>query len=143
MLYYSTDVFTRAGLSESAAKSTTVGVGGIMVLMTLVSAPFMDRLGRRALMLVGLTGMFVTSLAITGTLALRDYQVMRALAVVAVLAFVVLFSVGPGSIPWLITAELFSQGPRPAAVAVATVVNWGANFVVSIVFPMLQVSPLS
>ncbi|KAJ1521313.1 hypothetical protein ONE63_002990 [Megalurothrips usitatus] len=138
VLYYSTSVFQEAGMAEDAAKNTTVGVGGIMVVMTLVSAPFADRLGRRALMLVGLVGMFVCSLGVTATLALEQYVAMRALAVVAVLAFVVLFSVGPGSIPWLITAELFSQGPRPAAVAVATVVNWAANFAVSIAFPPMQ-----
>ncbi|KAK3923707.1 Glucose transporter type 1 [Frankliniella fusca] len=138
VLYYSTSVFQTAGLDEAAAKNTTVGVGGVMVLMTLLSAPFADRAGRRALMLVGLVGMFVASLAVTATLALSDYAAMRALAIVSVLAFVVLFSVGPGSIPWLITAELFSQGPRPAAVAVATVVNWGANFVVGLAFPPLQ-----
>ncbi|XP_052121091.1 glucose transporter type 1-like [Frankliniella occidentalis] len=138
VLYYSTDIFKRAGLDESAAKNTTVGVGGVMVLMTLLSAPFADRAGRRALMLVGLVGMFVTSLAVTGTLALSDYSAMRALAIVSVLAFVVLFSVGPGSIPWLITAELFSQGPRPAAVSVATIVNWTANLAVGLAFPPLQ-----
>ena len=34
------------------------------------------------------------------------------LSVVSTLFYVVFFAVGPGSIPWMITAELFSQGPR-------------------------------
>ena len=45
----------------------------------------------------------------------------------------------PGPIPWFITAELFSQAPRPAAVAVAGVVNWLSNFVIGLVFPSMQV----
>lgn len=64
---------------------------------------------------------------------------MSYLSVISTLAFVVFFAVGPGSIPWMITAELFSQGPRPSAMAIAVLVNWMANFVVGIGFPSLQV----
>uniref|UniRef100_A0A182JGI3 Major facilitator superfamily (MFS) profile domain-containing protein n=1 Tax=Anopheles atroparvus TaxID=41427 RepID=A0A182JGI3_ANOAO len=63
---------------------------------------------------------------------------MSYLSVVSTLAFVVFFAVGPGSIPWMITAELFSQGPRPSAMAIAVLVNWMANFVVGIGFPSLK-----
>ena len=45
-----------------------------------------------------------------------------------------------GSIPWFFVAELFAQGPRSAAVSVATAVNWSANFCVGLVFPILNVS---
>ncbi len=41
-------------------------------------------------------------------------------------------AVGPGSIPWMITGEMFTQGPRPAATAVCVLVNWSANLLVSI-----------
>ena len=40
----------------------------------------------------------------------------------------------------MITAELFSQGPRPAAMSVAVLVNWSANFFVGIGFPTMQTS---
>jgi Sugar (and other) transporter len=67
---------------------------------------------------------------------------MSYLSVVSTLAFVVFFAVGPGSIPWMITAELFSQGPRPTAMAIAVLVNWSANFVVGIGFPSLKVTEI-
>jgi SP family facilitated glucose transporter-like MFS transporter 1 len=44
--------------------------------------------------------------------------------VVSTLAFVVFFALGPGSIPWLITGEVFAHGSRPAAIAIAVFVNW-------------------
>lgn len=65
---------------------------------------------------------------------------MSYLSVVSTLGFVVFFAVGPGSIPWMITAELFSQGPRPSAMAIAVLVNWMANFVVGIGFISLKVT---
>lgn len=55
-------------------------------------------------------------------------------------AFVAMFEMGPGPIPWFIVAELFSQGPRPAAMAIAGCSNWTANFLVGISFPKLKVS---
>ncbi|XP_015380540.1 PREDICTED: uncharacterized protein LOC107174201 [Diuraphis noxia] len=63
---------------------------------------------------------------------------MSYLAVVSILGFVVFFAVGPGSIPWMITAELFSQGPRPAAMSIAVLINWVANFAVGIGFQPLK-----
>ena len=65
---------------------------------------------------------------------------VRYVAVVATLSFVMFFAVGPGSIPWLITSELFRQGPRPAAITVATFVNWLSNSLVGTLFPLLRVN---
>lgn len=148
--------------------------GAIMVGMTLVSIPLMDRAGRRTLHLWGLGGMFIFSIFITISLLVmvrncilntititfsttfhhtivlhtnnnnQKYtqaliEWVRYVAVVATLAFVLFFAVGPGSIPWMITAELFSQGPRPAAMSVAVLVNWLANFFVGLTFLPLQV----
>lgn len=61
------------------------------------------------------------------------------LAIIAVLGFVASFEMGPGPIPWFIVAELFSQGPRPAAMAVSGCSNWTANFLVGLGFLKLQV----
>lgn len=61
------------------------------------------------------------------------------LAIVAVFGFVASFEMGPGPIPWFIVAELFSQGPRPAAMAISGFSNWTANFLVGLTFPKLEV----
>ena len=58
--------------------------------------------------------------------------------IVAALGFVTFFALGPGSIPWLITGELFTQAPRSAAIAVATLVNWSGNLAVGLIFPIMQ-----
>lgn len=139
VLYYSTILFTSSGLSDESARYATIGVGAVMVLMTIGSIPLMDRAGRRTFMLYGLGGMFIFSIFITISLLVKIMvNGMSYLSVASVLCFVVFFALGPGSIPWMITAELFSQGPRPAAISIATLVNWTANFIVGIVFPPMQ-----
>lgn len=58
----------------------------------------------------------------------------------AIFGFVAFFEVGPGPIPWFIVAELFSQGPRPAAMAIAGCTNWTSNFIIGMGFPYIAVS---
>ncbi|KOX70255.1 Glucose transporter type 1 [Melipona quadrifasciata] len=184
--YYSTNLFTSSGLTEESAKFATIGIGAIMVLMTLGSIPLMDRTGRQIILIFPVLTHkesntfrrndksivaidyddetkrlhYSVSLNVYSTIAsfatpslsddklsttIRVKQIemidwMSYLSVVSTLSFVVFFAVGPGSIPWMITAELFSQGPRPAAMSIAVLVNWMANFLVGIGFPSMKTS---
>lgn len=54
-----------SGLTAETAKFATIGIGVIMLFMTVVSIPMMDRTGRRTLHLYGLGGMFIFSIFIT------------------------------------------------------------------------------
>ena len=139
IFYYSTTFYIDAGIPEENAKYATLGVGALMVLMTLVTIPLMDRLGRRTLHLGGLAGIFAFSILITifSALSSDDNSWAPVLIIISSYGFVVSFAFGPGSIPWLITGELFDQGPRPAAIAVATVINWSANLAVGLAFPAM------
>ena len=67
---------------------------------------------------------------------------MSYISMLAIFGFVAFFEVGPGPIPWFFVAELFSQGPRPAAMAVAGFSNWTANFIIGFGFQYLAVSDL-
>lgn len=67
---------------------------------------------------------------------------MSYVSIVAIFSFVAFFEIGPGPIPWFIVAELFSQGPRPAAIAVAGFSNWSANFLVGMCFQYVEVRVL-
>ncbi|XP_013394366.1 solute carrier family 2, facilitated glucose transporter member 1 isoform X1 [Lingula anatina] len=140
VFYYSTSLFTEAGIDDQKLASyLTVGVGGIMVIMTFVTIPLMDRAGRRTLHLIGLLGMLVLGILLTISMALQNLvQWFSYISVASALLFVVFFALGPGSIPWMIVAELFSQGPRAAAVSFGVLTNWTANFAVGLAFPPMQ-----
>uniref|UniRef100_A0A3Q2VW09 Solute carrier family 2, facilitated glucose transporter member 5 n=1 Tax=Haplochromis burtoni TaxID=8153 RepID=A0A3Q2VW09_HAPBU len=98
-----------------------------------------ERAGRRTLHLIGLAGMAICALIMTISLSLvKTTPSLSYLAIVAVFGFVASFEMGPGPIPWFIVAELFSQGPRPAAMAVSGFSNWTANFLVGLGFPRLE-----
>lgn len=137
VFYYSTSIFADAGVTQPIY--ATIGAGVVNTVFTVVSLFLVERAGRRTLHLIGLAGMAVCALLMTIALALvsKDTPALSYLAIVAVFGFVASFELGPGPIPWFIVAELFSQGPRPAAMAVSGFSNWTANFLVGIGFPKL------
>ncbi|XP_036411236.1 solute carrier family 2, facilitated glucose transporter member 3-like [Megalops cyprinoides] len=135
VFYYSTGIFESAGVTKPIY--ATIGAGIVNTIFTVVSLFLVERAGRRTLHLLGLAGMAVSAVLMTIALQLKGLPFMSYMSIVAVFAFVALFEMGPGPIPWFIVAELFSQGPRPAAMAVAGCSNWTANFLVGISFPKL------
>uniref|UniRef100_A0A4W6FQJ3 Solute carrier family 2 member 3a n=1 Tax=Lates calcarifer TaxID=8187 RepID=A0A4W6FQJ3_LATCA len=135
VFYYSTGIFSTAGVKQPIY--ATIGAGIVNTIFTVVSLFLVEKAGRRTLHLVGLGGMAVSALLMTISLLLKDIAAMSYVAIMAVMLFVAMFELGPGPIPWFIVAELFSQGPRPAAMAVAGCCNWTANFLVGMSFPKL------
>lgn len=134
VFYYSTGIFTEAGVKEPIY--ATIGAGVVNTIFTVISLFLVERMGRRTLHLIGLAGMAGCSILMTISLLLKtEYAAMSFVCIVAILVFVAFFEIGPGPIPWFIVAELFSQGPRPVAMAVAGCSNWTSNFLVGLLFP--------
>ncbi|XP_017294298.1 solute carrier family 2, facilitated glucose transporter member 1-like isoform X1 [Kryptolebias marmoratus] len=137
VFYYSTGIFERAGVSQPVY--ATVGAGVVNTIFTVVSLFIVEHVGRRPLHLIGLMGMAVSAVFLTVAMALLDQlRWMSYVSIVAIFSFVAFFEIGPGPIPWFIVAELFSQGPRPAAIAVAGFCNWSANFLVGMCFQYVE-----
>uniref|UniRef100_H2Y405 Major facilitator superfamily (MFS) profile domain-containing protein n=1 Tax=Ciona savignyi TaxID=51511 RepID=H2Y405_CIOSA len=138
VFYYSTQLFLAAGIPQEYTGLTTVGVGIVNVIMTIVSLSLIEHAGRRILHLIGLGGMCVCSILLVVLLNLQRTVVISWLTLVPILLFVAFFQTGPGSIPWFITAELFNQSARPAAVSIAGLVNWLGNFTIGLAYPSIN-----
>ncbi|KAK9501047.1 hypothetical protein O3M35_002169 [Rhynocoris fuscipes] len=132
--YYSTKIFHQAQLSNDAAQYATLAVGIMNVLATLVSLALVEKSGRKTLLIIGFGGMFFSTVLLTFCLANVEMIFVTYLSIGAVLLFVIFFSMGPGSIPWFITTELFNHNARPTATSVAVSINWASNFLVGIGF---------
>ncbi|GLV38604.1 Glucose transporter 1 [Carabus blaptoides fortunei] len=141
VIFYSTEIFKTAKLTETTAQYATLGIGVINVFMTVVSLVLVEKCGRRSLLFVGFLGMCIDTVLLTITLMYAgnpESLWVSYLAIVLVLIFIVMFATGPGSIPWFLVSELFSQSARPAATSLAVAVNWTANFMVGLGFLPLQ-----
>ncbi|KAM8914404.1 solute carrier family 2, facilitated glucose transporter member 1 [Spinachia spinachia] len=137
VFYYSTRIFAKAGVQQPVY--ATIGAGVVNTAFTVVSLFVVERAGRRSLHMLGLLGMAGSAVLMTIALALLEkVKWMSYVSIVAIFGFVAFFEIGPGPIPWFIVAELFSQGPRPAAFAVAGFSNWTANFIVGMGFQYVE-----
>uniref|UniRef100_A0A8C5C5N6 Major facilitator superfamily (MFS) profile domain-containing protein n=1 Tax=Gadus morhua TaxID=8049 RepID=A0A8C5C5N6_GADMO len=137
VFYYSTSIFEKAGVAQPVY--ATIGAGVVNTAFTVVSLFVVERAGRRSLHMIGLAGMAFSAVLMTIALSLLEkLPWMSYVSIVAIFGFVAFFEIGPGPIPWFIVAELFSQGPRPSAFAVAGFSNWTANFIVGMGFQYVE-----
>ena len=124
--------------AQQAIQATLI-VGGVNVLMTVLSLWLIDRLGRRPLMLGGLVGMSA-SLAILGFSFFSTSLAIEAAALGGLIVYVAFFAVSLGPCAWLIISEIFPQGIRGRAMGIAVFANWLCNYIVSLTFlSMLEV----
>ncbi len=147
IFYYSSTLWQAVGFSESNSMLITVITSVINVVVTLIAIATVDRVGRRALLLVGSAGMTVclstmaVVFATAGTNAagqpdLGDFT--GPLALVAANGFVIFFGMSWGPVVWVLLGEMFPNSIRAIAMSVAVAVQWIMNFVVSTTFPPLS-----
>jgi MFS transporter, SP family, galactose:H+ symporter len=136
VIYYAPMIFEFTGAkSASASIIATIGVGVVNVAMTVVALLLVDRVGRRPLLLIGLTGMII-GLGVLG-LAFQLPSLSGSLgwiAEISLMLYVGAFAIGLGPVFWLLISEIYPLKIRGVAMSVATSANWGANLFVALTF---------
>ena len=145
IFYYSTALWKSVGFSTSQSFETSVITAVVNVVLTFVAIIWVDRFGRRLLLLVGSVGMFVG----LGMAAASFFHQIGSgdnvslphpwglIALVGANVFVIFFAATWGPIVWVLLGEMFPNRMRAYALAIGAVGNWLANFAVSFSFPYL------
>lgn len=133
--FYAPTIFEFAGFeSTSVDILASVGLGVIMVLMTMVAMQLLDRVGRRPLLLIGFTGM-VLSLSVLGlAFAVPRGSLLGWIVVGSLMLLVGSWMVGPGTVVFVLLSEIYPLKIRGLAMSVATMVLWGSYLVVTLTF---------
>ena len=140
VMYYSPEVFRAAGIHE---KRHLFGVNVVMGItktcFVVLSAVYLDRFGRRPLLLLGSIGMTV-ALALLGLgskVTKKGKGRPRwgvAVSVIALCCDVALFSIGLGPITWVYSSEIFPNRMRAQGSSLAISVNRLVSGIVSMTF---------
>src|SRR5580704_8380953 len=134
VIYYAPTIFQAAGFqSAEGSIIATAGVGLVNVLMTVISIPLLDRVGRRPLLLASLGGMSL-SLAALGLGFAVGGAALKWIGVLSLAVYIASFAIGLGPVFWLLISEIFPLQIRGQAASVATMANWLSNFLVSLTF---------
>jgi MFS transporter, SP family, sugar:H+ symporter len=146
IFYYSSVLWRAVGFSEQDSLQLTVITGAVNIVTTLIAIIFVDKFGRKPLLLLGSVGMTLTlgTLATTFRNAALDASgnpvLIGSAGVIALLAanlYVFCFGFSWGPVVWVLLGEMFNNNLRTSALSVAAAAQWIANFIVSTTFPPL------
>ncbi len=148
IFYYGPKILTQTGVSTGYTLSgggagnllwINLIFGAVNVAATFIAIRYIDRLGRKALLTIGLIGMAASQVLI----AIMFWAVGETpnpsegwVIVALICVFIVFFAFSFGPILWVMVAELYPTRIRATAMSLTVGMNWLANAVVSQVFPI-------
>jgi len=132
---YAEEIFRLAGYGVSSIMFTIVITGMVNLVFTIVAIQTVDRLGRRALMLIGCAGIGFFHLLIGLS---YQYHWSGPVVVTCVLATIACYAFSLAPVTWVLIAEIFPNRIRGAAVSVAVAALWSACFLLTYTFPLLN-----
>ena len=142
-IYYSTVLFENSiGLTGKLPLILGGVFATIYALSTIPSFFLIDRLGRRALFLIGATGQGI-SFTITFACLIPDNGQNKETAkgaAVGIFLFIVFFAFTILPLPWIYPPEINPLRTRTVATAVSTCTNWLTNFAVVMFTPIFIVA---
>ncbi|MDC7677271.1 sugar porter family MFS transporter [Asticcacaulis machinosus] len=132
---YAEEIYRGAGYDLSGIMFNIVITGAINLIFTLVATAFVDRAGRRALMLWGAGGMAL----IHGCLGLAFFMNITGVVVLGLtLAVIALYAMSLAPITWVLLSEIFPTRIRGLAMSISVSALWIACFAVTFTFPIMN-----
>ena len=132
MIYYAPTFLSGVGFGKESALLASLGVAIVYAVMTLLGCLFVDRIGRRRLMLVMIPGSVVSLIGLGIMFASGAHGGWQGwLTIGFLLAFMLFNSGGIQVCGWLLGAEMFPLAMRGPATALHAAMLWGSNLIVT------------
>jgi MFS transporter, SP family, arabinose:H+ symporter len=135
IMYYSTNIFQAATGNANAAFEASVWIGLVNLLATFMAILFVDKAGRKPLLLLG-NGVQTVALFAVGYVYSLDPH--SPLLFWFVILYIAAFAIAMGPIPWILCSEIFPAKLRGRAMSIATLAIWTACLIVTLSFPILK-----
>ncbi|KAF9364520.1 hypothetical protein BGX34_001291 [Mortierella sp. NVP85] len=152
-MYYIVFIFQGAGITGQDANLQASSIQYVLnVVMTIPAILFIDRWGRRPVLLVGSIFMALWLFLIGGlmgrygspytsdsnattTWAIRDNDPASKAVIACSYLFVCSFAISWGPVSWTYPAEIYPLRIRSKAVSLSTASNWAFNFILAYAVP--------
>ena len=133
-LYYAPRIFEEGGLGESTALLSSVGIGLVNLIFTLLGINLIDKLGRKILMYIGSIG-YIISLSLIAASFLLQWEGL-ALPLFLFL-FIASHAIGQGAIIWVFISEIYPNHLRSAGQSFGTSTHWVLAAIIPSLVPVL------
>ncbi|MCY1722373.1 sugar porter family MFS transporter [Prolixibacteraceae bacterium Z1-6] len=137
VMIYSSDIFRAAGFGTESAILQTVIVGFTNLGFTILAMAFIDKIGRKIMLLLGSVGMTIF-LGIFSYIFL--FNVGGFMPLVFMIAFVACFAFSQGAVVWVLFAEMFPNNIRSRGVSIGSFSHWVFYAILLFLFPVIQKS---
>ncbi len=135
VIYFAPEIFKSIGIGVESALSQTILIGLINTIFTFVALGLIDRVGRRKLLLWGVSGMVFCLLG-TGLCFYFELYAGPWL-LLFILGFIASFASSLGPIPWVIISEIFPTKTRGVAMSFCTLILWIGVILITQLTPVL------
>jgi SP family arabinose:H+ symporter-like MFS transporter len=132
---YAQEIFSNAGYSVSDILFNIVITGCVNLVFTFIGMFTVDRLGRKALMLLGAGGL-AGIYAVLGSMYFLHIQGLPLL--IMVVAVIACYAMSLAPVTWVVLSEIFPNNIRGTAMSIATFSLWAACFILTYTFPLLN-----
>ncbi|TFH27442.1 MAG: MFS transporter [Bacteroidia bacterium] len=132
IMYFAPNIINEAIASVESSFLGAVLVGLVNSVFTFVAIQYIEKTGRRKLLLIGVVGAFI-SLAGVGIL----FALESTLIIIPLLCYVASFAFSYGPIVWVIISEIFPTRIRGLAVSIGSFSLMVTGFVITLTNPLL------
>jgi SP family arabinose:H+ symporter-like MFS transporter len=133
-LYYSPRIFQEAGLGESTALLSSIGIGIVNLIFTLIGVFLIDRLGRKVLMYIGSIG-YIISLSLVAIAFFLHWDGMA--VPIFLFLFIASHAIGQGAVIWVFISEIFPNHLRASGQAFGSTTHWVLAAIIPSLIPFL------
>jgi len=133
IMYYAPEIFKATGDGVKSALLQTIVIGVVNIVATVVAILYVDKLGRKLMLMIGSAGMAIFLALIGGFFYMdmtKGYWVM-----LSILGYISFFGISLGPLTFVVVAEIFPNRVRAKAISLAILTLWLSTFTVSLVFP--------
>lgn len=134
-LYYAPRIFEQLGAGGNAAMIQTVVMGLVNVIFTIIAIMYVDKFGRKPLLIIGSTGM---AIGMIGMSLLTANNIFGVITLLFMVIYTASFMMSWGPITWVLLSEIFPNRIRSGAMAIAVAVQWLANFTITSTYPSMM-----
>lgn len=136
-LYYAPRIFEEGGLGESTALLSSVGIGLINLIFTLIGINLIDRLGRKTLMYIGSVG-YIISLSLIAASFLLSWEGLA--LPIFLFVFIASHAIGQGAVIWVFISEIYPNHLRSSGQSFGTSTHWVLAAIIPSLVPVLFAS---
>ena len=133
-LYYSPRIFQEGGLGENSAFLSSIGIGVINLIFTIIGISLIDKVGRKVLMIIGSIGYIISLTFIFLSFLLSWRGIILPLAL---FLFIAAHAVGQGSVIWVYISEIFPNHIRSSGQSFGTSTHWLLAALIPSMIPFL------